>query len=96
MEYLFCAQYISDIKQIQGDTNLAIHLSHGRTLDGHKITAGMLQNPTALQHLVQTEQTYKFLKNIRGSPAYWQHELYDVLANAMFFRYSNMVFDTVY
>ena len=40
----------------------------------------MLQNPTALQHLVQTEQEYKFLKNIRGSHAYWQHELYDVLA----------------
>ena len=59
---------------------LAIHLSCGRTLDGQKITAGMLQNPTALQHLVQTEQAYKFLKNIRGSPAYWQHELYDVLA----------------
>ena len=80
MEYLFCAQYISDIKQIQGDTNLAIHLSRGRTLEGQKITAGMLQNPTALQHLVRTEHAYKFLKNIRGSPAYWQHELYDVLA----------------
>ena len=80
MEYLFCAQYISDIKQIQGDTYLAIHLSCGRTLDGLKITAGMLQNPTALQQLVQTGQAYKFLKNIRGSPAYWQHELYDVLA----------------
>ena len=52
MEYLFCAQYISDIKQIQGDTNLAIHLSHGGTLDGQNIKAGMLQNPTALQHLV--------------------------------------------
>ena len=48
----FVAQYISDIKQIQGDTNLAIHLSRGRTLDGQKITAGMLQNPTALQYLV--------------------------------------------
>ena len=41
MEYLFCAQYISDIKQIQGDTYLAICLSCGRTLDGQKITAGM-------------------------------------------------------
>ena len=39
----------------------------------------MLQNPTALQQLVQTEQAYKFLKNVRGSPAYWQHELNDVL-----------------
>ena len=52
MEYLFCAQYISDMKQIQGDTYLAIHLSHGRTLDGQKITAGMLQNLTVLQQLV--------------------------------------------
>ena len=79
IEYLFCAQYISDIKQTQGDTYLAIHLSHGRTQDGQEITAGMLQNPTALQQLAQTKQAYRFLKNIRGSPAYWQHELYDVL-----------------
>ena len=93
MEYLFCAQYISYIKEIQSDTYLAIYLSRGRTLDGQKITAGMLQNPTALQQLVQTEQAYKFLKYIRGSPAYWQHERYDLLAT--FFRHSNMIFDTV-
>ena len=80
MEYFFCAEYISDIKQIQGVTYLVICLSYGRTLDGHKIIAGMLQNPTAHQQLVQTEQAYKFLKNIRGSPAHWQHELCDVLA----------------
>ena len=80
MEYLFCTQYISDIKQIQGDTYLAICLSCRRTLDGHKITAGMLQNPTALQQLVQMEQAYTFWKNIRRSPAHWQHELYDILA----------------
>ena len=80
MEYLFCAQYISDIKQIQADAYLAICSSHGRTLDGQKITAEMLQNSTALQYLLQTEQAYMFLKNIRGSPTCWQHELYDVLA----------------
>ena len=27
IEYLFCAQYIAEIKQIQTDTNLAINLS---------------------------------------------------------------------
>ena len=80
MEYLFCAQYISDIKQIQGDTYLAICLSCRRTVDGQKITAGLLQNPITLHQLVQTEQAYRFLKNIRGPPVYWQHELYDVLA----------------
>ena len=42
IEYLFCAQHIADIKQIQSDATLAIMLSQGRTLGGHKITAGQL------------------------------------------------------
>ena len=80
IEYIFCAQYISDIQQIQSDANLAIRLSRGRTLNGKNITAGLLRDPESLQQLIRTEQAYKFLKNIRGSPAYWQGDLYDVLA----------------
>ena len=66
IEYLFCTQYIADIKQIESDATLAIWLSQGRTPGEHKITAGQLQNPA-----VKNEQAYKFLKNVRGSPAYW-------------------------
>ena len=80
IEYLFCAQYIADIKQIESDATLAICLSRGRTLGGQKITAGQLQNPAVVEQLVRNEQAYKFLKNVRGSPAYWQDQLYDVLA----------------
>ena len=80
IEYIFCAQYISDIQQIQSDANLAVHLSRGRTLNRQKITAGVLQDPVTLQQLIRTEQAYKFLKNVRGSPSFWQSELYDVLA----------------
>ena len=71
---------MADIKQIESDINLAIRLSRGRTMGGQKITAGLLHNPEAVQQLVRNEQAYKFLKNVRGSPAYWQNELYDVLA----------------
>ena len=60
--------------------DLAIRLSRGRLLSKQRVTAGILCNREALQQLVRTEQAYKFLKNIRGSPAYWQNELYDVLA----------------
>ena len=49
---------------------LAITLSQGRTLGGHKITAGNLQNSAVLEQLVRNEQAYTFLKNVRGSPAY--------------------------
>ena len=79
IEYLFCALYIADIKQIETDATLAIMLSQGRTLGGHKITAGQLWNPDVLE-LERNEQAYKFLKNVRGSPAYWQDDLYDALA----------------
>ena len=61
----FCTQYISDIKQIQSDANMAICLSRGRTLDGNKITAGALRNPHVLQRLVRNQEAYKFLKNVR-------------------------------
>ena len=71
IEYIFCAQYISDIQPIQSDANLAIHLSRGRTVNGQNITAGLLHDTESLQQLIRTEQAYKFLKNIRGSPAYW-------------------------
>ena len=80
IEYLFCAQYIADIEQIESDATLAVMLSQGRTLGGHKITAGHLQNPAVLEQLVINEQGYKFLKNVRGLPAYWQDQLYDVSA----------------
>ena len=40
----------------------------------------MLQNMNVVKKLVKSEQAYKFLKNVRGSPAYWQNELYELLA----------------
>ena len=55
-------------------------MSRGRLLSGQRVTAGILHNPEVLQQLVRTEQAYKFLTNIRCSPAYWQNELNDVLA----------------
>ena len=80
IEYLFCAQHIVDLKHIQSEANLAIRLSRGRTLQGNKVTAGLLHNPERVTELVRSQQAYKFLRNIRGSPAYWQHELQDVMS----------------
>ena len=45
----------------------------GSQLDSYK-------NPALLEQLVRNEQGYKFQNNVRGSPAYWQDQFYDVLA----------------
>ena len=55
-------------------------MTKGRTLGGHHVNVGMLKNAQILSDLVRTEHAYKFLKNIRGSPPYWQQQLYEVLA----------------
>ena len=80
IEYLFCAQYATEIKQIQADSIIALWLKHGKTIDGQVVNAGMLCNSDVLNRLVKNEQAHKFLNNVRGSPAYWKHELYEVLA----------------
>ena len=70
IEYLFCAQYATDLKQIQSDANVALRITKGRSLGGYSVNAGMLKKPEVLSNLVRTEQAYKFLRHIRGSPAY--------------------------
>ena len=55
IEYLFCAQHATDLKQIQSDSNFALHLTRCKTLDGKKITAGMLKDTTMLGRLVKSE-----------------------------------------
>ena len=44
------------------------------------VNAGMLKNPGVVQDLICYDQAYKFMKNVQGSPAYWQHQMYEVLA----------------
>ena len=77
---MFCAQYATEIKQIKDSTQIALRLKRGKTLGGKTITAGMLKNAGTVTKLVHTEQAYKFLRQVRGLPAYWQHELYELLA----------------
>ena len=72
IEYLFCAQHIVNLKHLQSESTLTLRLSRGRTLGGNKINAGVLRNPEALKQLIRNQEAYKFLKNICGSPAYWQ------------------------
>ena len=43
------------------------------------LTAGDIQNPTNTDDSLQNN-SYMFMKNIRGTPAYWKDQLLDLLA----------------
>ena len=73
VEYLFAAQYAVKAKQIMDDANNFIFWQHpGRQNSGQPINAGFLKNTEKLQELVHRDYAFKFMKNVRGSPAYFQ------------------------
>ncbi|XP_035683454.1 uncharacterized protein LOC118420666 [Branchiostoma floridae] len=80
VDYLFAAQYVVEAKQIQDDASIALRQTRGRMVQGGQINAGVVKNTSNLATWFRTDTAYKYLKNVRGSPAYWQRALYDLLA----------------
>ena len=80
MQYLHIAQYAVESKSIQDQIRIAFRKVKGRKVNGKQITAGLLTNNEQISQLIQSDQAFKFMKNVRGSPAYWQRVFYDVLA----------------
>jgi DNA replication protein DnaC len=75
-EYLFYAQFIIEQKKVSDSINIAM-----KKMCGHSITASQLRsNPQSLQNLISQDQAYLFLRQIPGSPPYWQKFMYEVVA----------------
>ena len=77
MDYLFVAQYIVEAKQIMDDANNYIW----RQKPGRQpLTAGQVRSQTCMNEYMQKDKAYRFMKNVRGSPPYYQRTFYDLLA----------------
>ena len=80
IEYLLTAQYAVESKQVADDVGIVLRQSQGRLYRGQALTAGTIRNQSVLLQMIQRDDAYRFLKNVRGSPAYFQRVMYDVLA----------------
>ena len=80
VEYLLTAQYAVESKQVADDASIVLRQSKGRLYRGQVLTAGVIQDQSVLLQMIQRDDAYKFLKNVRGSPAYFQRVQYEVLA----------------
>ena len=75
-EYLFFAQFIREQKKISDSINIALTKVHGQS-----VTASHLRsNAQSLQNLICQDQAYLFLRQIPGTPPYWQKFMYEVVA----------------
>ena len=72
IEYIFYAQYRTEAKEIAD--SLSIALRKGKQTD---VTAGDLKN--RVESLIRNDLGIHFLQNIRGSPAFFNKLLYDLL-----------------
>ena len=76
LDYLFVAQYIVEAKQVHDDSNNFIW----RQKPSRQFTASQARDQTVLSQYVRKDKAYSFMKNIRGSPPYYQRTFYDLLA----------------
>ena len=79
-QYLHIAQYAVESKNVYDQMMIALRKVKSTQVGGKVITAGLLKTNDSVTQLLKQDQAYKFLKNVRGSPPYWQKVFYDVLA----------------
>ena len=79
-DFIFYAQYLSEIQQVLSCVSIALRKGSVTTQDGHNLTASMLNDKEKLGNMLKSDKGYKFLKPIRGTPPYWASTKNDVLA----------------
>ena len=76
LDYLFVAQNITEAKQV---LNVGNNFAW-RQKPTREFTASQVQNKEFLCEHVRADKAYRFLKNVRGSPPYYQRTFYELLA----------------
>lgn len=67
--------HIAERKQISDSVQIAMRKTQGL----ENVTASSLRSSSTLKTFVSKDLAYMIFKNIRGSPAYWQRAMYDLL-----------------
>lgn len=79
VEYIFFAQYMSEVEQVVSNVSIALR----KGISGctpKKVNEDLLNNEESLKKLLEFDDGFRFLKPIRGTPAFWQTAQRDLLA----------------
>ena len=76
LEFLLASQYKVECKQIRDAANHYIW----RQKPSGNFTASQARNRQFLSENVRSDKAYSFMKKVRGSPPYYQHTFYELLA----------------
>ena len=79
-DYIFFAQYLYEMQQIISSVSIALRKGADKKDDFTQVKVSDFKDATKIGELLKCNEGYKFLKNVRGTPAYWQSTQKDVLA----------------
>ena len=75
-QYLFFAQFTIEQKKLSDSINIALKKVNSQFAMDSQIRS----NVQTLQNLICQHQAYLFLRQILGTPPYWQRFMYEVVA----------------
>ncbi|XP_073714001.1 uncharacterized protein [Misgurnus anguillicaudatus] len=78
-DFIFYAQYISEVEQILSNVSIALRKGFEKG-SLSEVTPDMLTNPDSLQKILKFDEGYKFLRPVRGTPPYWMSTQKDLFA----------------
>ncbi|XP_030284360.1 uncharacterized protein LOC115588118 [Sparus aurata] len=78
VEYIFFAQYLSEVEQVVSNVSIALRKGKGGAIS--KVSRNVLNDEESLKKLLQFDDGFRFLKPIRGTPSFWQGAQRDLLA----------------
>ncbi|XP_043953976.1 uncharacterized protein LOC122820538 [Gambusia affinis] len=77
VEYIFFAQYMSELEQVVSKVSIALRKGTSCTPQN---MSEVLKDEQSINKLLEFDDGYRFLKPIRGTPAFWQTAQRDLLA----------------
>ena len=79
-DYIFFAQCLYEMQQIISSVSIALRKGADKKDDFTQVKVSDLKDASKIGQLLKSNEGYKFLKNVRGTPAYWQSTQKDILA----------------
>ena len=77
--YIFFSQYMSELDRVMSNVQISLRKQHMYS-KGQKVTRKMLCNKKELNELFKKDEAIKYMKPVRGTPAYWQSTQKDIFA----------------
>ncbi|XP_066288772.1 uncharacterized protein [Branchiostoma lanceolatum] len=78
--YIFYAQYVIETHFIRSNISISLRKSSPITSDGRRIGAQMLSDREDVQAILKSDEGYRFLQPVRGTPQFWEKTLNELYA----------------